>query len=104
MSKYLIFPEILFKDRRLLLAAWLTAAARGREIGGVRTLRVEEERVVYDVGVLGDAARAADLYLVDGEMRYAEPSDVSVTASRRWNCCVSRSNVDCASWYWLFLS
>jgi len=58
--------------------AWFTPAARERELGGIRTLRVEGERVLYDIGILEAKDRVADLYLVDGEMRYVEPSDYTL--------------------------
>lgn len=58
--------------------AWVTAAARAREIGGIRTLRVHGDDVLYDLGVLDDRPGAADLYLVDGEMRSAAASDYAL--------------------------
>ena len=49
---------------------WLTEAARQKEIGGIRTLRVDGDDVLYDLDVLPARPGAADLYLIDGEMRH----------------------------------
>lgn len=54
---------------------WCTAAARQKELGGIRTLRVDGDSVLYDVGILDDRHGVTDLYLVDGEMRFAAPGD-----------------------------
>jgi len=54
---------------------WFTAAARAKDLGGIRTLRVDGERVLYDLGILEDRPGVADLYLVDGEMRFAPPNE-----------------------------
>jgi hypothetical protein len=55
--------------------SWPTAAARARQQGGIRTLRVTADRVTYDLGVLAPLAAAADLILVDGEMRHVDAAD-----------------------------
>jgi|GEM_PF-455225 len=49
--------------------AWPTNAARHRAHGGIRTLRAHGDRVIYDLGILPAAPGAADLYLIDSEMR-----------------------------------
>ncbi len=54
---------------------WPTPAARAREHGGIRTLRVTGDAVAYDLGVLPPAAGATDLILVDGEMRQVAAAD-----------------------------
>ncbi|MDI1482718.1 metallophosphoesterase [Polyangium sp. y55x31] len=54
---------------------WLTEAAREHEIGGIRTLRIEGDAVLYDLGVLPGRTGATDLHLVDGEMRHVAASD-----------------------------
>jgi hypothetical protein len=54
--------------------AWLTDAARQRERGGIRTLRVHDGAVTYDVGALPALDGATDLFLVDGEM-WRVPAD-----------------------------
>jgi hypothetical protein len=41
-------------------------------------LRVEGERIVYDLGVLEAKEQVADLYLIDGEMRYVEPNEYAL--------------------------
>jgi hypothetical protein len=51
------------------LGAWSTEAARGRSYGGIRTLRFAGQTVTYDLGVAAPAADAADLILIDGELR-----------------------------------
>ena len=51
------------------LAAWATPAARAAARAGIRTLRVEGDRITYDLGIGPPAAGAADLILIDGELR-----------------------------------
>jgi len=51
------------------LGEWSTDAARGRRYGGIRTLRFAGHTVTYDLGVTAPAADAADLILIDGELR-----------------------------------
>jgi len=58
--------------------AWLTPAARDQESGGIRTLRVSGDDVLYDLGILPDRPGAADLYLVDGEMRHVAATDYTL--------------------------
>jgi hypothetical protein len=58
----------------------MTLAARARPHGGIRTLRVEGDAVVYDLGVLDARAEATDLYLIDGEMRVVAAADYRLLA------------------------
>jgi hypothetical protein len=51
------------------LDGWATAAAHGRQHGGIRTLRRTDQTVTYDLGVAPPAGDAADLILIDGELR-----------------------------------
>lgn len=57
------------KCLRELAASWITAAARARPHGGIRTLRrLDDVAAIYDLGVQAPGG-AADLILIDGEMR-----------------------------------
>ena len=66
------------------LGGWCTAAARAREHGGVRTLTVEGDAVVYDLVRAAEpflAARtehAAELVLIDGELRRVASGEVDL--------------------------
>jgi Calcineurin-like phosphoesterase len=60
------------------LGAWSTDAARGRPYGGIRTLRFAGQTVTYDLGVTAPAADAADLILIDGELRRVAPADYAL--------------------------
>jgi len=60
------------------LGAWSTDAARGREHGGIRTLRLSGETVTYDLGVAAPADDVADLILIDGELRRLPPDEVAL--------------------------
>jgi hypothetical protein len=51
------------------LAVWATAAARAEPHAGLRTLRATATAITYDLGVLPVVADAADLILIDGELR-----------------------------------
>jgi hypothetical protein len=51
------------------LDGWATAAAHGRQHGGIRTLRRDGQTVSYDLGVAPPADDVADLILIDGELR-----------------------------------
>jgi hypothetical protein len=51
------------------LATWATSAARAERHAGIRTLRATATAITYDLGVLAPAADAADLILIDGELR-----------------------------------
>jgi hypothetical protein len=60
--------------------AMMTLAARARAHGGIRTLRVEGDAVVYDLGLLDARAEATDLVLIDGEMRVVAAADYRLLA------------------------
>ena len=62
------------------LDGWATAAARGREHGGIRTLRVASQTVTYDLGVAAPAPtdEVADLILIDGEIRRVPADEVDL--------------------------
>lgn len=57
------------------LDSWVTPAAQAHPVGGIRTLRVTAaDGVTYDMGLLPPDADAADLILIDGEMRHVAPA------------------------------
>ncbi len=57
------------------LDGWVTPAATAHPVGGIRTLRVSAAAAVcYDMGVLPPDADAADLIMIDGEMRHVAPA------------------------------
>lgn len=58
------------------LAAWASEAARARKRGGVRTLRVTDRSIVYDVDVLPPAHAATDMIFIDGELRRLPAGEV----------------------------
>jgi hypothetical protein len=60
------------------LGPWATPAARARAHGGIRTLRVAGPTVTYDLGVAPPVADAADLILIDGELRRVPAADVAL--------------------------
>ena len=61
------------------LAGWVTPAARAHPVGGVRTLRVTAANAVcYDLGVLPPDVTAADLIMIDGEMRHIAPGSYTL--------------------------
>ncbi|MBX3162768.1 MAG: transcriptional regulator [Deltaproteobacteria bacterium] len=60
------------------LDGWVTPRAHTRARGGIRTLRVEGATVTYDLGVAPPAPGAADLILIDGELRRVPASDVEL--------------------------
>lgn len=63
------------KCLRELAASWITAAARARPHGGIRTLRrLDADAASYDLGVLAPGG-IADLILIDGEMRTVDARD-----------------------------
>src|SRR6185503_12415972 len=47
------------------LGPWVTEAAKARKHGGIRTLRVYGEHVIYDMGIAPRADDVADLILID---------------------------------------
>jgi hypothetical protein len=65
------------------LGGWATDLARGRKHGGIRTLRVSETQVIYDLGVLPPAPNTADLILIDGELRRLPSEDVALLPMKR---------------------
>ncbi len=64
------------------LGAWCTPAATARQHGGLRTLRVVGDTVTYDVGVLAPITDAADLILIDGELRRVPAAEVELLGVR----------------------
>jgi hypothetical protein len=60
------------------LGPWSTDAARARTHGGIRTLRCCAGTVTYDLGVAPPADNAADLILIDGELRRLPSADVAL--------------------------
>ena len=64
------------------LGDWCTPAAAARQHGGLRTLRVDGDTVTYDVGVLAPSADAADLILIDGELRRVPAGEVELLRVR----------------------
>lgn len=54
------------------LGRWATPAATATRYAGIRTLRWDGRDAVYDLGVLPPQEGAADLILVDGELREAD--------------------------------
>jgi Calcineurin-like phosphoesterase len=57
---------------------WLSVAARRRSSGGIRTLRVREGDVSYDLGVSRAEDGATDMILVDGEMSRVPAADYAL--------------------------
>jgi hypothetical protein len=60
------------------LDGWATAAACGRKHGGIRTLRLAGQTVIYDLGVAEPAPDVADLILIDGELRRVPAAEVAL--------------------------
>lgn len=60
------------------LAAWATDAARARKRGGIRTLRVSDKSIVYDLDVLAPAHGATDMICIDGELRRLPATEVAL--------------------------
>ena len=60
------------------LGPWVTEAAKARKHGGIRTLRVRGGDVIYDLGVAPPEPGAADLILVDGELRRVPAAEVAL--------------------------
>jgi len=66
------------------LGDWVQPGARARAHGGIRTLRVVAGAVRYDLGVAPPAREdAADLILIDGELRRVAASDFALLEVRR---------------------
>src|SRR5690606_21997966 len=61
------------------LGPWVADAAKRRERGGIRTLRVAGTSVVYDMGIAPRVDHAvADLILIDGELRRVPATKVAL--------------------------
>jgi hypothetical protein len=60
------------------LDGWVTDAARARKHGGIRTLSVTGDDVVYDLGIAPPAPGAAQLIMIDGELRRVDARDVAL--------------------------
>ena len=60
------------------LGPWVAASARERARGGIRTLRVQGETVVYDMGIAPREDNVADLILIDGELRRVPAREVAL--------------------------
>ena len=58
--------------------AWLSEAARRRPAGGIRTLRVRDGEVSYDLGVTPAENGATDMIFIDGEMWRVPPADYAL--------------------------
>jgi hypothetical protein len=66
------------------LGDWVQPGARARAHGGIRTLRVVDgDAVSYDLGIAPARADAADLILIDGELRRVAASDFALLEVRR---------------------
>ena len=63
--------------------AWLSEAARRRPAGGIRTLRVRDGDVSYDLGVSRAEDGATDMILIDGEMSRVSAADYSLLELER---------------------
>jgi hypothetical protein len=60
------------------LGPWVEPAARRRKHGGIRTLRVSDAGISYDLGIAPHEDDAADLILIDGELRRVPASEVEL--------------------------
>ena len=60
------------------LGDWALPGAHARKHGGIRTLQVVGDRVTYDLGVAPAVPGAAELILIDGELRRLPPFDVEL--------------------------
>ncbi|HSN26920.1 MAG TPA: metallophosphoesterase [Kofleriaceae bacterium] len=62
------------------LGVWALPGAHARKHGGIRTLRFDPQRgeVTYDLGVAPALPGAAELILIDGELRRLPPFDVEL--------------------------
>lgn len=65
------------------LGDWVTNGARARAHGGIRTLRIAGGTVRYDLGVAPAQDGAADLILIDGELRRVAAADFALLEVRR---------------------
>jgi hypothetical protein len=62
------------------LGEWCQPGAHARKHGGIRTLRVANGRCTYDLGIAPPEPGAADLILIDGELRRLPAFDVELLA------------------------
>jgi hypothetical protein len=61
------------------LGPWVSPSAKARKHGGIRTLRVQGEHVVYDLGIAPRSDdEVADLILIDGELRRVPATEVAL--------------------------
>ena len=60
------------------LGDWSLPGARARKHGGIRTLQVVGDQVTYDLGVAPPVPGAAELILIDGELRRLPAFDVEL--------------------------
>ena len=60
------------------LGPWVAESAKARKHGGIRTLRVQGDHVVYDMGIAPRATGVADLILIDGELRRVPATEVAL--------------------------
>jgi Calcineurin-like phosphoesterase len=60
------------------LGSWVAPAARARQHGGIRTLRVAPTGVTYDLGIAPPEQQVADLILIDGELRRVPATEVAL--------------------------
>ena len=60
------------------LGDWVTEVAKQRKHGGIRTLRVRGDEVIYDMGIAPPADGVADVILIDGELRRVPASEVAL--------------------------
>ncbi len=63
--------------------AWLSEAARRRAAGGIRTLRVRDGEVSYDLGVSRVEDGATDMIFIDGEMSRVPAADYALLELER---------------------
>lgn len=60
------------------LGPWVVESAKARKHGGIRTVRVRGNHVVYDLGIAPPADGVADLILIDGELRRVPANEVAL--------------------------
>jgi hypothetical protein len=66
------------------LVGWLGPHAAASGAGSLRTLRVRDDSVVYETGLLPLDERCAGLYLIDGDMVHTKPGDYRVLDLCGW--------------------
>lgn len=60
------------------LGPWVSPGARRRQHGGIRTLRVSDDGINYDLGVAPPAPGVADVIMIDGELRRVAAHEVAL--------------------------